>query len=168
MTRILMTLVALALALPSAAAAQQPQTNAPPGNSGIDEYLETVPGAGGDRRTTRPGDGGEGGGGGALTRAQRERLERLGPDGRALAGVVDATSPGGSGQGGARRGDGRAEGSTRETPPPIADGQSPLRQALDAASGQDDGGLGLLLPGILTASLLAVVTLILLRRRSAS
>ena len=91
MTRALSLLVALALlAVPSAAIAQQPQTNAPPGNSAIDEYLETVPGATGNRRPTPPGSGG---GAATLPPAERARLERLGPDGKALADVVDATSP---------------------------------------------------------------------------
>ena len=59
MTRVLSTLVALALiAMPSAAIAQKTQTNAPPGNSAIDEYLETVPGATGNQRPRAPGAGG--------------------------------------------------------------------------------------------------------------
>ncbi|MDX6678103.1 MAG: hypothetical protein QOE31_2155, partial [Solirubrobacteraceae bacterium] len=57
MPRVLSALVALLLiALPSAAFAQSPQTNAPPGNSAIDEYLETVPGATGNQRPRSGGD----------------------------------------------------------------------------------------------------------------
>lgn len=54
--RRLLTAFALALALPvlAAPAAQAQQVNAPPGLSGVDEYLETVPGAGG---AERPGGG---------------------------------------------------------------------------------------------------------------
>ena len=56
MTRMLSVLAALVLiGLPSAASAQ---TNAPPGNSAIDEYLETVPGATGNQRPRTPGAGG--------------------------------------------------------------------------------------------------------------
>ena len=60
MTRVLSALVALVLlAMPSAAMAQGGQTNAPPGNSAIDEYLETVPGASGNRAPKAPGSAGD-------------------------------------------------------------------------------------------------------------
>jgi hypothetical protein len=85
-------LVALALlAMPAAAIAKAPKTNAPPGNSAIDQYLETVPDAGGASPPRPPAGGGSSAG--ALTAAQRARLDRLGPDGRTLVAAVDATSP---------------------------------------------------------------------------
>ena len=91
MTRVLTALVALLLlATPAAATAQEPLTNAPPGNSAIDEYLETVPGSSGSQR---PAAARSGGGGAVLTPAERARLERLGPDGEALADAVEATAP---------------------------------------------------------------------------
>jgi len=155
MTRALSLLVALALlAVPSAAIAQQPQTNAPPGNSAIDEYLETVPGATGNRRPTPPGSGG---GAATLPPAERARLERLGPDGKALADVVDATSPP------------RAASQKRTVEPTVAEGRSPVGEVFDAITGNDDGGgMGALLPAILLASLLGVIALVVMRRRSAS
>lgn len=91
MTRALVVLVALALACPAASLAEPPQTNAPPGNSGIDEYLETVPGASGNKRPRPPGQGGAGS---SLSPALRARLERQGADGKALANAIDATSSG--------------------------------------------------------------------------
>jgi len=155
MTRVLLVLVALALlALPGAAGAQSPQTNAPPGNSAIDEYLETVPGATGNQRpgTPRSGDSAAG----ALTAAERARLERLGPDGKALADAVDATAP-------------AASKPKTDTPAPAAEGRSPLSGVLDAAVGRDGGdGMGALLPAILLATLLGVVALVVMRRRSLS
>jgi len=96
MTRALTALVALTLlVLPCAASAQ---TNAPPGNSAIDEYLETVPGATGNQTAAKPGTAGA-----TLTAAERARL----------------------------------------------------------------GGMGVLLPAILIATLLGVIALLLARRRSA-
>jgi len=151
MTRFIVTLVVLALGLPIAAHAQAPSATAPPGNSAIDEYLETVPGAGGSTRPRAPGADGAGG---VLTAAQRARLERLGPDGRALADTVDATSPA------PRQGSPKA---------PTSDGRSPVGEVLDTFGGSDGGGgMGILLPTILIAALLAAITLVLLRRRAAS
>ena len=147
-------LVALALiALPTGAVAQ---TNAPPGNSAIDEYLETVPGATGNQRPRAPGAPG-GTSKPTLTPAQRARLERLGPDGKALADAVDATAPS----------DAKVSGSAPQ--PPTAEGRTPLRELIDAAGGNDGGGgMGMVLPAILLATLLGVIALVVVRRRSVS
>ncbi len=158
MTRLLSVLVALVLlAVPvsAMAAAQAPQTNAPPGNAAIDEYLETVPSATGNQRPREPGTGSAGTT--TLTPAERARLEKLGPDGKALADAVDATAP----QSAAKRGRTIDTGSV--------EGRSPIASVLDAATGSDGGaGMGVLLPLILLASLLGIVALAVLRRRSAS
>lgn len=161
MPRLLVALVALVLlaapATPAAAAAKHVQTNAPPGNSAIDEYLETVPNASGSASPRPPTAGG--GSAGALTAAQRAKLQRLGSDGRALVEAVNATSP--------ARASSKPGGRSPATPP--LQGRSPLGQILDIAVGRDGGGgMGLLLPGILFASLLGIITLAVVRRRSAS
>jgi hypothetical protein len=153
MTRALVALVAIALVLPATAAAapQAPQTNAPPGNSAIDEYLETVPGATGN---TRPGQKG----GGGLTAAQRARLQRLGPDGKTLANAVDATSSAPP-----------TAKTKHESAVPTNSGRSPISQVLNTFTGSDDGiGMGAVLPAILIAALLAAVVAVLLRRRATS
>jgi hypothetical protein len=151
-------LVALLLiALPSAALAQTPQTNAPPGNSAIDEYLETVPGATGNQRPRSGGDPADA----TLTPAQRARVARRGPAGTALADAVDATAPAPS----------RAGESQREPAiePDAAPGRSPLSEVLDAATGDDGGnGMGFVLPAILLVTLLGVIALVVARRRSVS
>ena len=149
----LATLIALALLVPAAAAAQESRVNAPPGNSAIDEYLETVPDVSGNGIPRRPDDDG-----GPLTAAQRDRLERLGADGRTLATIVESTSPARKKQ--------RAKPPTAVVAPPDAKGRSPVGAVLGAAEG--DGGMGLLLPAILLLSLVGVIALVLLRRRSAS
>jgi hypothetical protein len=157
MARLLSALVALVLlAAPAAALAQSAQTNAPPGNSAIDEYLETVPGATGNQRPSA--GGGAAGGGGGLSDAQRARLDRLGPDGRTLAAAVDATSPA------------RATLKKGTATPAAVQGRSPLGEVLDAATGSssDGGGMGFVLPAILLGSLLGVIALVVIRRRSVS
>jgi hypothetical protein len=159
MIRTLMALVALALALASPALAQSPNTEAPPGNSAIDEYLETVPGAGGD---SNPGP--QGGDGGGATDAAQQKLARTGPDGRALARLVAATGPAAAGNGRTHR------AAPDERPVALsltgAHAGSPVGAALAAAIGRDDGGgLGLLLPAILLGSVVGVIVLVVLRRR---
>ncbi len=151
MNRALIALAALAVALPATAQAQPAQTNAAPGNSAIDEYLETVPGASGDARPRPPGQGGSG----VLSAAERARLERLGADGKALADAVETTSP-------AKR--------AAVAPDTLEGaGRSPARGLLDAVGGDDGGtGMGILLPAILVAALLTAIVLVLLRRRSTS
>jgi len=151
----LVLLIAAVLVVPATAVGQR--TNAPPGNSGIDEYLETVPGATGNKVPRNPGSKGRS----ALTPAQRARLERLGRDGRSVAAVVDATTPRSERKGGGA--------GSRTTPLPDAAGRSPLDKAVESLGGSDNGdGLGVLLPAILLAALLGTLALVLLRRRSAS
>jgi hypothetical protein len=155
MTRFVPALVALLLlATPAAAMAAPPKTNAPPGNSAIDQYLETVPGASGNHPAAGAGGGG---GAGVLTAAQRARLDKLGPDGKALSAIVESTSPA------------KARATAGTARPPAADGRSPLSEVLGAATGSDGGGgMGPLLPAILIASLLGAVALVVMRRRSVS
>ncbi|MDX6682870.1 MAG: hypothetical protein QOG94_2909 [Solirubrobacteraceae bacterium] len=156
MARVLSALVVLLLiATPCTAIARAPQTNAPPGNSAIDEYLETVPGATGNQRPRQPGAAG-GSSNATLTPTQRARLERLGADGKTLADAVDATAP--------------AAASRTSTPLPLtAGGGSPLSEVLDVAAGRDGGaGMGALLPAILVATLVGVIALVVVRRRSVS
>jgi len=159
-TRVVSAIVTLLLLAPPVAIAQAPQTKAPAGNSGIAEYLETIPGATGDRTSKPPPAAGGGGpASSALTPAQRTRLERLGPDGKALADVVDSTSPSGATP---------RKSTTAQAPSYSARGRSPLSEVFDAAVGRDGGGMGVLLPAILAATVLGVGGLVLIRRRSIS
>lgn len=149
MTRALPALVALLLlALPATAPAQ---TNAPPGNSAIDQYLETVPGATGNQVPRKPGTGKR-----ILTPEQRAELERLGPDGKILADAIEATAP-------------PAPESRQRIDVDGVEGRSPVEAILDAVAGGDGGeGMGIFLPLILLGSLIGVIVLVLLRRRSPS
>jgi hypothetical protein len=155
MTRAIAALVVLAVYLPATAQAQAPQRTAPPGNSAVDEYVETVPGAGGNHRARPPG---QSGGQHVLSAAERARLERLGPDGKALADAVEASAP-------AAKPGPKPKPSTL----PASTGRSPAGEVIDVVTGSDGGsGMGLVLPAILLATVLGAVMLILLRRRASS
>ncbi len=156
MIRLLTVLTAVVLmALPSTALAAAPESRAPAGNSAIDEYIETVPGASGATFARPPGTKGAT----TLTPSARARLERLGRDGQALAAAVDATAPATA----------PATGQ-RTALPDAAPSRSALRAVLDGAAGGDGGagGMGMLLPAILLGSLLGAVGLVLARRHAAS
>lgn len=162
MARRALTVVAagalLALALPSPSVAQCGDRVAE-GNSEIDQYLESVPGACGDRR---PGAGNEGTEGGSGTNASTSvppaaaaALEALGADGAAAVAVAEATSAGDRGAAAEDRGESAS-----------GDAPSPTGLVGDALSGSaDDGGLGLLLPLILGLVALGGVALAIARRR---
>jgi len=171
------TLAVALLLLPAGASAQS--TNAPPGNSAIDEYLETVPSSSGNRpprgpdrnavapdrhAAARDRDAGvparkasgpaPEASGPILTPSQHAALERHGSEGEELAALVES---------GARR-------SHQPDPLPEADGRPPLAKMVQTTLGDSDdgGGLGILLPLILSSALLATVAVVLVRRRSGS
>ncbi len=183
LTRILpVTIVVLGLA--ATASAKTRVTVAPPGDSGISQYAEVVPtGAGGS--PPRPG-GGPGGGGQAsvLSPTQRSQLDALGPNGRTLESVVDATAPqtfgiavaGGastrpgarSGTAGRPEGGGLAPGAGAGATADLhsGSGASPVSMLLGAAAGHGGGGVGYLLPGFMLASAIAAMLLAVRRRRT--
>jgi hypothetical protein len=145
----------LALAAPAAA---QSDRIAPPGNAGVDEYLETIPGADGNRPSARRPDETP-----ALSGSARWRLEALGDDGRAAAALADATAPPRPGAGRpATGGSGRPPGAGLER---AGDGSGAVSAVVDRAFGTDDGGMGAALPLLLAASLAGAVALALARRR---
>lgn len=71
--RVLILGVLLAALLPATAGAQS--SAAPPGNSAVDQYRESVPKPDGPRRS--------------LSQRERSELRRLGPDGAALAATIE-------------------------------------------------------------------------------
>lgn len=139
--------------LPAAATAQQ--KTAPPGNAGIDEYVESVPAASGKRPTRNRATPA----GAALDAAQRRELEALGDDGRVLAETIEATGPSKtelvprSGERGSRLA-------------PTGDGDSPFTGVVEAVSGGSSGGMGILLPIILASTLALVMAVAVARRRA--
>src|SRR3954447_1890110 len=101
MRSMLVTGILLALAAPAAAGAQA----VPPGNSGVDQYQESIPGAGGNRPTGPSAGAGNASGpgnssGGAVSEGQSriapstaKQLDKFGPDGKATAAIAGATAP---------------------------------------------------------------------------
>ena len=163
MTRPFTTVAALAaLALPPVAAARgRGPVLAPPGDSAISQYVETVPTDRGGGIARGPGAGV----GGALTRSELSTLDSSGASGRLLAAVVEETAP--PLTAGRLRTDLLAARSVPHGSGPGSDGNrsgalpsggaSPLGLLLDAATGGGGGTLGILLPLAIAAAVLAVI-----------
>jgi hypothetical protein len=146
MRGISLTLLVLALALPAVGVAQ----DVPPGNSGVDQYQESVPGVGGNRPTGGSGSGSETASGPAATGGSTSgspesrippntvhKLDKQGPDGKATAAAAAATAP---------------------APTP----------ARDLGSSNDSGpGMGWVLPVILALTLAGALAFVLMRRHGA-
>lgn len=146
------------LAAPNALAQRNcdSDTNAPPGNSEVDQYSETVPGPCGDRPV---GSGGGSGDPSALPPGTASELEALGEDGRIAAALAQSGAPG---RGGASGG-----GSQGEQGGADADEGGSLLGGLFGAllgGGEGDSGMGVLLPLILLSALVLAVIYGLRRR----
>lgn len=102
-TIVISSLGACAMVVPASAQ----EVNAPPGNAGIDEYLESVPQASGNRSSYLKGT--------PLPAEARAKLEQQGADGAAVAQLAEATGP--------------------KTPPPSRAGSR--RPGASGASGSD-------------------------------
>lgn len=179
----------IAVLAPSVAAAHPPRV-APPGNSGVNQYLESVPTARGGRPsntiqppggpTTPSGGGGasSGGGGGNVSVSTQHALVRQGRDGRAVIAVTRATAPA-TGRGDSRlhtrakkptgAGTSRAPSSyPRSSTHPLSSAavSSPGSSVVNALTGSTaSGGLGPILPVIAIAIAIGAGALALLRRR---
>jgi hypothetical protein len=139
---------AVVLIFPATAPAAK-KVIAPPGNSGIDQYVPSIPTASGNSpvtsrlRST--------GGAPALSRPNRRALNAQGKAGRATKRFADATAP-------------------RHTapiiPPALAQGGSPLNAAGDATIGAGVGGMGIALPILLGLTALGAALFGLQRRRA--
>jgi hypothetical protein len=152
--------VPAALLFPVAAAAKI----VPPGNSGADQYAETLPGPEGNQPTDSGGagrtggnqpthSGGAGGGRlpGVLSPARQRGLAELGPAGRATADLAQSTA--------SRRQ--QIGPTTGEDPTGVSGFVDVLKQG--GGSGVS-GGIGIVLPLIMAGSLLAAI--VRLGRRS--
>lgn len=152
---------ALGLALPSAAAAQR---IIPPGNSGVNQYTEPFPTPGGSAITT---EGDRHSPAEALGARNARRLERLGPDGRAAAGLIAATAP-------VREGAGdRAEGGPRSGPESAGTDEPGGSSALSEVVGQATGlsslsEMGLLLPLVIVGAVVGSLAYLWRRQRRTS
>lgn len=123
---------------------------APSNDSAIDQFLTAVPGPGGDERLPR---GAEEQAHGVLSSGDRWRLGRLGAEGERAITILERTAP--------RGGERPAAGSARRD----VGGSGSIRRAIAAAAaGRGDGGLGVVLPGVLIALLMGAIVTALARR----
>jgi len=177
--------LAILLATPAWAHARV-HTIAPPGNSGVGQYLETVPTARGGQPSNTvhpraggvgvgvggpggPGStGGSGGSGAVVTIAPstQRALAGKGPDGVAAAALAQATAP--------RDAPSHPSAGGTAAAPSVpsastGDGSSPTASVFKALTGSTGGGgVGPLLPIILIGSVLAAAGLVVTRRRRPS
>jgi hypothetical protein len=156
------------LALPAPAGAAN---FIPPGNSGVDQYRESIPDAGGSGTVPRHRGGRHNA---AVSPGTRSQLNALGSEGRRPAEAADTTAPAGVGETSAKAGRkqatdqpaGALSGST--TVEDTGSGDSPLStltRVLTTGSGSGKG-LGVALPLLLAAGVFMAAGLVLRRRRS--
>jgi hypothetical protein len=156
-----LALTALVLAVPAVARAGD--SNAPPGNSGIDEYLESVPDAGGNRPTPQP------------DRKRNEPApEKRAPAAGATVGeaapkpAVETATPRAAEPRAARRRAARRRARARKRAPREPQTEVAPAAVRRAATGSGDDGMGPALPIILLGSLAAAIGFVLLKRRRAA
>jgi hypothetical protein len=147
-------------------------TCAPPGNSGVSQYFETIPGA--NCNQSPPGSsGGHGGHGGALPASTSHQLSKAGATGKAVENLVASTGPGsGAGAGAGNAGKARSSGSGGTTPGArskaalsAGGGSNPVSGLLHPiVTGSTPGGIGILLPLVLLGAVLLIAAGALLRR----
>jgi hypothetical protein len=156
-------LVSLTLLVFPASALASTHPVIPSGNSGANEYIETLPNASGQGRAevrTRPASSGTSRAGGVLPARVTSSLGRRGHDGRAVARFVRATGPAG-----ARHRDLPASVSLGGPNPPA--GSSPVSSVLGSLTGlSGGGGLGAALPIMLVLIAAWVAGLAIRRRRT--
>lgn len=146
-----MTACLLLVATPAVAQ----QTLAPPGNSGVQQYLETVPGASGNH-PVKPG------GKPVLPARVRRQLQSRGSDAKNLEALVNATAPQSAQQ------TSKPSTSSKSAAPTAGaergdSGVEAFRRAVTESG--DAGGMGILLPIVLGASTLLLALAAVLRRR---
>ena len=146
--------VLISLSLPATALAGV----IPPGNSAADQYSETFPSAGGGETSSPPGSS-NASPEKSLGNQTAQDFAGAGPDGQAAADLAAATAPKqGNPQGSAAdREAGKSGGGSGES--------GPLQVAQHAVGGSDSGGMGLLLPLILAATVLGFGTVLAVRIR---
>lgn len=145
---VLAGVLALACAPPAAG-----DTIAPPGNSGVDQYLEVVP--------TAKGNGKPSGTRKALPPKVRRELANRGETGRQLQRVVETTAPA------PVRSRPERDDKPASSSPPVR-GDSPLSSATKVLTdGSGGGGMGLALPALLIVSTAVLAAVALRRRRTA-
>lgn len=141
-----------------------------PDGSGLDQYVESLPGAGGNNTGSAGGRNGSNPGGkpAQLPSKAKKSLVESGEAGRATALVAETTAPTGSTRACANCGVGKPKKGEDSGRTDLAgnlssantDKQSPLAAAFSAGTGNsDDSGMGILLPVLLAASLVMAIAI---------
>jgi hypothetical protein len=134
--------------------------NAPPGNSGVDQYLETVPKAGGNS----PGSDRKSSG---LPARTLKSLRSAGSDGQAVANLVASSGTTRAKQPSTKRSNGEKQQSNkRRSEATTGSSKIPGTIAAPTLGGSGSGGMGLLLPVLLGLSTVGALLFALRRRRS--
>jgi len=163
-------LAAAGLAFPASSLAA---SCAPPGNAGVDQYFETVPGANCNHSS---GGGGGHHGGGSLPPGTSTQLSKQGAVGNAVkqlvasSGVSSNGNGSGSAAGGNTTGGGRSKSSRNSVSIPTGNlsgsGRNPLSGLLHPVlTGSSSGGIGVLLPVLLASALALALGVTVVRRR---
>jgi hypothetical protein len=161
-------LAAAGLAFPASSLAA---SCAPPGNAGVDQYFETVPGANCNHSS---GGGGGHHGGGSLPPGTGSQLSHQGAVGNAVKQLVASSgvnnSGSGSTAGGSGNGGGHPKSNGKSVSLPTANlsgsGRNPLSGLLHPVlTGSSSGGIGVLLPVLLASALVLALLVTVLRRR---
>ena len=144
-------------------------------NSAVDEYTETIPGAGGNHPTgdDRNG-GGDSGNGAQLPGASGDDLRAASPDGAAVADLAEETAPAtaaAGGEGTARgpsgsRGVGEGSQAREGSSPKDAGGIADTIGTVLTGSPGGSGGMGVAFPIAIIAAALGALGVLLYRRRS--
>lgn len=149
----------LALAIPGGALA----------GPALDQYVETLPGAGGDKPSQKAGGNGGGKGSSSVSEPQLEALQASGEDGAAAAAAVAATAPrvrGRANENGNARGN-NAGGKGDRSPFLVdEDGDAAIPAVLSTVAGGGSGGVAL--PIVLLAVLLVGLALAARGRRAST
>lgn len=149
---------------------------APPGNAGVDQYFETIPGA--NCNHSSGGGGGGHHGGGSLPPGTSAQLSKHGAVGNAVKQLVASSGVSGAGTGSGSASGGTGNGSSSGHPrsagkPAVApaanlsgSGRNPLSGLLHPVlTGDSSGGIGVLLPVLLGSALALALLMTVLRRR---
>jgi hypothetical protein len=157
---VVLMVVLTAQALPTISAAGA--ATVPPGVSGANQYAETLPGPDGNRPTN---EGQKESPEQALGKKKAAQLERLGPEGKAAAELAAETASGPDQEGrGKQPSGGHGAGALSSSRP---SGSSGFGQVLGQVTGTSDGGgMGLLLPLLVGASVVLAGAYALTRRRA--
>jgi hypothetical protein len=160
-------LAAAGLAFPATSLAA---SCAPPGNAGVDQYFETVPGANCNHSS---GGGGGHHGGGSLPPGTSSQLSKQGAVGNAVKHLVASSGVSGgnaSASAGGNGNSGHSKSSGKSVALPTANlsgaGRNPLSGLLHPVlTGSSSGGIGVLLPVLLASALALALVVTVLRRR---